>query len=85
MSKIESLQIYANNKKDKNVINITDLSKIYLDKKDILRVFNLNSRQLEVYLSRNKNIEIIKNEKQKLIEIKILDYVFKSLVRKKKD
>ncbi len=85
MSKVESLQIYANNKKDKNVINITDLSKIYLDKKDILRVFNLNSRQLEVYLSRNKNIEIIKNEKQKLIEIKILDYVFKSLVRKKKD
>jgi len=85
MNKVESLQIYANNKKDKNVINITDLSKIYLDKKDILRVFNLNSRQLEVYLSRNKNIEIIKNEKQKLIEIKILDYVFKSLVRKKKD
>jgi len=85
MSKIESLQIYANNKKDKNVINITDLSKIYLDKKDILRVFNLNSRQLEVYLSRNKNIEIIKNEKQKLIEIKILDYVFKCLIRKKKD
>lgn len=84
MNNKKELQIFLNDTIKNNIIDVTNLWKIYLSKKDILRIFHLSKWQIEIYLLRNKDIKTIKNWKETLIEIKILDYVFKSIARKKK-
>lgn len=84
MNKIEKLEIYIKDIKNNNILNVTNSWIIFLKKDDILKIFWLNNKQLEIFLFRNKEFKVIKHENKKLVEIKILEYVFKSISRKNK-
>ena len=49
MSGIKDLQIYLSNDRDNDILNITNSSRFYIDKKEILRIFNLNNIYNKIY------------------------------------
>ena len=84
MNEIEKIEIYIKDIKNNNILNATNSWIIFLKKDDLLKIFWLNNKQVEIFLFRNKDLKVVKHENKKLIEIKILDYVFKSIARKNK-
>ena len=79
MTKKINIEIFVEDTDTKKIFNITKQVNTYLKKDDVIKIWRLNNKQLEMYLYRNKDIKTIKYEWKKLIQITILDYVFKNL------
>ena len=79
MKNPHKFELFVEDASTKKIFNITNQTNTFLKKEDIIRLWKLNNKQLEMYLYRNKDIQTLKYEKIKLISIKILDYVFKNL------
>jgi len=79
MNKNINIEIFVEDTDTKKIFNITKQINTYLKKDDVIKIWKLNNKQLEMYLYRNKDIKTLKYEWKKLIQISILNYVLKNL------
>lgn len=78
------IYLIADENDTSKVYDISSRTRIYLDIQDISQIWNMSRKRLDLYLFRHKEIPIFRHGKKKLIQIQILQYLFKNIQKELK-